>query len=238
MKTEKGILSQSNVPIAYTVAQLKGRRLRMARALTGFSRQELYEKIGIATSTIDTWESGRIELTEKSAVRICAALQQVGIYCSVEWLLTGDDSPPRMMDELEKSMMFSQEKFAVVTRANETAVSKTRKIPVFFDENIRRELSFFLTLHKKSIFCVVKTDFLNSRYKMGDCVAGVDDDVAKLVGKTIIAVLKNDDVILCKLVNHSENESVVFLSNAKPREKVHVFRAAEIIWHRMIKRFD
>ena len=95
--------------IVHTVAQLKGRRLRMVRALTGFSRQEIYGRIGIATSTIDTWESGRVELTNKSADRVCEAFRKVGVYCSPDWLLTGTGSPPRMMDDVEKSI-FSEEK--------------------------------------------------------------------------------------------------------------------------------
>ncbi|MDR2681643.1 MAG: helix-turn-helix domain-containing protein [Holosporaceae bacterium] len=103
MKLKTGSSLEKESYLTYTTAQLKGRRLRMARALTGFSRQEFYEKIGIATSTIDTWDSGRVELTEKSAVRVCEALRKLGIYCTQEWLLNGSGTPPRLMDELEKS---------------------------------------------------------------------------------------------------------------------------------------
>jgi DNA-binding XRE family transcriptional regulator len=209
----------------------------MARALTGCSRQELYEKVGIATSTIDTWESGRVELTEKSAIRVCAALKQVGIYCSCEWLLTGDGIPPRIMDDLEKSML-SIEKSHETESSEISASSKIKKIPVFLNEDIRQELSFFLSLHKNSLFHIVKNDFLNSRYKIGDCVAGIEGNLTNLIGRTIIAVLNDEKMVLCKLVAHLNNESYIFLSRDKPNEKANISKAAEVVWHRMIKQFS
>lgn len=81
----------------------------MARALTGMSRQDLHEKTGIATSTMDTWESGRVELNEKSSLRVCESLRKLGIFCSAEWLLRGEGIPPHLMSDTEKSM-FSYEK--------------------------------------------------------------------------------------------------------------------------------
>jgi DNA-binding XRE family transcriptional regulator len=209
----------------------------MTRALTGCSRQELYEKIGIATSTIDTWESGRVELTEKSAIRICISLKQVGIYCSSEWLLTGEGTPPRIMDELEKSMLSSAPEQA--SYQSEIPIgAKIKKIPSFVDENIRRELSFFLNLHKNSIFHIVDRDFLNCRYKKGDCVAGIDDDPLRLIGKVIIGVLENGETMLCRLIDCSGPGCTVFLGVGKSKEKEKIVKAAEVVWHRMLKRLN
>jgi transcriptional regulator with XRE-family HTH domain len=238
MNFEKSSLLQNDIPIVHTVAQLKGRRLRMARALTGFSRQELYEKIGIATSTIDTWESGRVELTEKSAIRVCASLKQVGIYCSSEWLLTGEGNPPRIMDELEKSMLSTEKAPVIDQQEVVTNANKIKKIPPFLSEDIRRELSFFLNLHNKAIYHIVEKDFLNARYKMGDCIAGIEDNVINLSGKIVIAVLENGDTVLCRLLNFSENECSVFISSEKPKETLKNFKAGEVVWHRMSKRLN
>jgi transcriptional regulator with XRE-family HTH domain len=237
MGFEKLGSQRNNAPIAHTAAHLKGRRLRMARALTGFSRQELYEKIGIATSTIDTWESGRVELTERSAIRVCVSLKQVGIYCSSEWLLTGEGTPPRIMDELEKSML-STARAQVTYQLEASSGVKNKKIPSFVNEDIRRELSFFLNLHKDSIFHIVDRDFLNCRYKIGDCVAGIEDDLQKLTGKVIIGVLKSGETLLCKLVNYYNSDCTVFLGVEKSNEKEQIIRAAEVVWHRMLKRFN
>jgi transcriptional regulator with XRE-family HTH domain len=161
VEPQKKSLLFDNQSVVHTIAQLKGRRLRMARALTGYSRQELYEKIGIATSTIDTWESGRVELSEKSAARVCEALKKVGIHCTGEWLLSGTGSPPRLMKDVEKSIFVSKD----VSIYMEEPVQKDYlfKMPPFLDEDVRRELSFFVSIHKNALFHVVGEDFMNSR---------------------------------------------------------------------------
>lgn len=234
-------MRQSDAAIVHTVAQLKGRRLRMARALTGFSRQELFEKIGMATSTIGTWESGRVELSQKSAERVCSALKKVGVSCSIEWLLTGGGSPPRIMDALEKTMI-DVGSFRYPDVNNELSskeVYKLKKLPSLMDEKIRRELSFFLNLHPGSLFHIVDKDFLNCRYKVGDCVAGIEENIQSLIGKVIIAVLSNSETILCHLLSCNEDgTSSVFISSESSNEKVQIISAAEIIWHRMLKRYS
>ena len=216
--------------ITYTTAQLKGRRLRMVRALTGFSRQELYEKISIATSTIDTWESGRVELSEKSANRMCEAFQKVGIYCTSEWLLSGTGSPPRYMGDIEKSIFVPKN-----IASNEESILNGRLLhmPPFLDEDIRQELSFFVSIHKNALFHIVDEDFMNSRYKKSDCVAGEVVDLQNLNGAVIIAQLANEKTILCRLLHSSSEKSEIFLGKGTPNREIKILKAAEVVWHRM-----
>jgi DNA-binding XRE family transcriptional regulator len=205
----------------------------MARALTGFSRQEFYEKIGIATSTIDTWESGRVELTEKSAIRVCSALRKLGIYCTSEWLLGGSGAPPRLMDELEKSVFLPNGGWNIEDEFAKT--QKTKRTVQFIDRNMRRELSFFTNLHKDAIFHIVEEDFLNSRFKIGDCVAGIEEGINSLVGKVIIGVRGNGETMLCKLVSFSGTTCQIFLNKDKKDSSCEFVKAAEVIWHRICK---
>lgn len=217
--------------IAYTVAQLKGRRLRMMRALTGFSRQEIYDQLGIATSTMDTWESGRIELTEKSADRVSKSFKKIGIYCSPEWLLTGNGLPPRMMSDVERSMLSDK------ARKDEDSDNEDKcspDIPTFLDENIRRELNFFLNLHKGAIFHVMEGNFLNSRFKKGDCVAGIPGKTRLLEGKIILAVTDDKRTLPCRLIKSDVNTCRVSFGSNKAVEDLHIIKAAEIIWHRIV----
>ncbi|MDR1560873.1 MAG: helix-turn-helix domain-containing protein [Holosporaceae bacterium] len=232
MKAEKANLSDFDQPIIYTAAQLKGRRLRMVRALAGLSRQELYEKIGIATSTIDTWESGRVELTEKSAHRMSLALRNVGVYCSGEWLLTGSDTPPRMMDDVEKLVFLSNT--AEITNGNPTAEDHSNRLPPFLDEDVRRELSFFVNLHKNAMFHILETDLKNSCYKRSDCVAGIVENPIKLTNKTVIVQLCSGKITICKSINGDDNNRFFCMSESK--KKLEIAKAAEIIWHRITKK--
>jgi transcriptional regulator with XRE-family HTH domain len=203
----------------------------MARALTGFSRQEVYEKIGIATSTIDTWESGRVELTEKSAARVCGAFRQVGIHCTSEWLLTGEGNPPRLMREVEKSIFAFHE-----TDVEEPIVRESLlKIPPSLDEDIRRELSFFVSIHKNAMFHVMDEDFINSHYQKNDCVAGEANDLRNLEGSIVIAQLLDGKTILCKLLRNLDDGSEIFLGKNTFNKNVRIAKAAAIIWHRIAK---
>ncbi|MDR1334288.1 MAG: helix-turn-helix domain-containing protein [Holosporaceae bacterium] len=219
--------------VVHTVAQLKGRRLRMARALTGFSRQELYEKIGIATSTIDTWESGRVELTGRSAIRVCEAFKQVGIYCTDEWLLTGMGDPPRLMRDVEKSFfMSSNEDWG--SEKSEIKQPKELKILPFGDEDVRKELSFFVSLHKNVLYHMVEKDFMNLRYRKGDCVAGKIDDLKNLEGCSIIAKMPDEKTILCELLHYSNGKCEIMVAEYDSAQNdVEIAKAAEIVWHRM-----
>ena len=236
MLLEKNNQFQNDDFSVYTVAQLKGRRLRMARTLTGYSRHDLCEKIGIATSTMDTWECGRVELTEKSAVRVCNAFLKVGLYCSNQWLLTGKGEPPRLVEEENITTVTSNREFAKTNKVLSNVGKLIRpKVPVFSDESVRKELEFFLNLHKDAVFHVVENGGFNFRYKVGDCVAGVCEDLRNLVGKMVIGVLKNEKTILCRIVSYSNAECTVYLNSNNSQKKIELKEAAEIIWHRSVK---
>ena len=224
-------MDNSETGIVYTKAQAKGRRLRMARALTGLSRQDLHEKTGIATSTVDTWESGRVELTEKSAARICESFRKLGIFCSTEWLLAGAGMPPHLMSEPEKFMFGSAE--SPEKTKGEVIGRKVFDMPPFLDLFIKKELSFFLNLHEKAMFCVVKEKFLNSQYGIGDCVAGIEEDPTTLVGKTVI--LQNDlgESILCRLIEVKGNTAFVYLNAKNPSVEIEFIKIARVLWHRI-----
>lgn len=216
--------------IEYTEAQAKGRRLRMARALTGMSRQDLHDKTGIATSTMDTWESGRVELNERSSIRVCESFRKLGIFCSSEWLLYGKGIPPHLMSETEKSMLSCENNFEY--KSTGTLKSKTFIFPPFLDVDIKKELSFFLNLHEGAVFLVVKEKFLNSQFEVGDCVAGVTDNPKNLIGKVIILQNSDEKLFLCRLNNISNNTADVFFNSKHPTEKITFKQIARVLWHR------
>lgn len=220
--------------IEYTEAQAKGRRLRMARALTGMSRQDLHDKTGIATSTMDTWESGRVELNERSSVRVCESFRKLGVFCSSEWLLYGKGMPPHLMSETEKSMLSHENKFEY--ECTGALKNKTLIFPPFLDADIKKELSFFLNLHKGAVFLIVKQKFLNSQFEVGDCVAGVKDDPQNLIGEIVILQNFDDKLFLCRLNSVSDNTANVFFNSKHSTEKVVFKQMAKVLWHRKSSR--
>lgn len=212
----------------FTLAQQKGRRLRMLRAFSGLSRQELYEKTNIATSTMDTWESGRVELTDKSAGRVCDSFMKCGIICTKEWLLTGNGVGPRQFNIIEQAVF-----------ANNSENSATHQnffdIPIagILDDSIRKELQFFLSIHSDALYHIVKTNFMNSRFRPGDCVAGKIFPPEELIDHIVIVRIQHNDTAFGKLTTCSSKECSLFLGNKRGVISMKYDAIAKVIWHRI-----
>lgn len=222
------VAKRIDVSVVHTASQLKGHRLRMARALTGLSKHELQEKIGVSASLLDAWESGRVELTEKNALRISNSLKLAGILCSSEWLLSGNSPPPRLMDIVEKAVFSSNND--VSFQGTNAEPEKDGRLASLSDD-VRKELSFFLTIHEKSVFHIVERDFLN--YKSGDCVAGLEVKDKDLYGQNAIGIIEDKRTILGRVVSKTMNEFEFCTDDANLDVHVKTTRAAEILWHRI-----
>ncbi|MDR2766331.1 MAG: hypothetical protein LBB63_02605, partial [Holosporaceae bacterium] len=157
-------------------------------------------------------------------------LKKVGVYCAYEWLLTGSGMPPRNMDEVERSMFLMDGSEVPPERLASKYAGVY--IPPFLDEDVRRELSFFISLHERAIFHIMEESFLNGRYRRSDCVAGVEADPQKLVGEVVIGQEQNGKTVICRLLSITDDGCSVFFSKTRPKEKVSLSRAAEILWHR------
>lgn len=225
----------------------------MLRALSGLSRQEFFEKIGISASTIDTWESGRVELAQRSAERVCEAFRKVGICCSAEWILTGNGLPPRVMDTLERTVSdstgclgtdisndFCKE---VLFRVNHEVPNE---LPTLVnDDNIRKELCFFLNLNPGALYHIIDKDCFGSRYAMGDCVAGIPKKANELKGKFVIVASeqlkkkeKEDRTFFGRLLDYDEEQQSYCLSTDQNVEiKVQSSRIVGVVWHRAFRSF-
>lgn len=202
----------------------------MARALTGLSRQDLHDKTGIATSTMDTWESGRVELNERSSLRICESFRKLGIFCSAEWLLRGEGMPPHLMSDTEKSM-FSYNENELNPQKN-LPKKKAFNFPPFLDPDIKKELSFFLNLHDRPIFHILTEKFGNSMFDAGDCVAGVEENPKKLIGKIVIIQKTNGETCVCRLHRVFGNTAKVMFKPKTPSAQVEFKYMSRILWHR------
>ena len=202
----------------------------MARALTGMSRQDLHDKTGIATSTMDTWESGRVELNERSSLRICESFRKLGIFCSAEWLLRGEGMPPHLMSETEKSMLSYDEN--ELNSQKNLLKKKSFNFPPFLDSDIKKELSFFLNLHDHPIFHILTEKFGNSVFDAGDCVAGVEENPKKLIGKIVILQKTSGETCLCRLHGVANGTARIIRKPKTPAVQVEFKRMSRVLWHR------
>lgn len=276
----------------------------MLRALSGLSRQEFFEKIGISASTIDTWESGRVELAQRSAERVCEAFKKVGVCCSAEWILTGNGLPPRIMDTLERTITDAARCFGVnmanqfggviasrplqESHGSQTSlesleslenlqsfqtlqnlsvfqnssntfgsnpstspdVSDTKKnlcsflnFPPFVDNKIKEELCFFLSLNTGALYHVIHNDCFESRFREGDCLAGIPGNAELLKGKFVIIGSEEEaaGTIFGRLLSYNKHKQSCNLLTADSvrvcMESVEENKIAGVVWHRAIRSF-
>ncbi len=66
-----------------------GSRISEARKSFGFTQKELAQKIGVTANSIQNYEKGQVPSGD-IVVRLARAFS-----CSTDWLLTGEDEPPR-----------------------------------------------------------------------------------------------------------------------------------------------
>ena len=185
-----------------------------------------------ATSTMDTWESGRVELNEKSSLRICESFRKLGIFCSAEWLLRGEGMPPHLMSDTEKSMLSFDEN-GEGSQIN-SLKKKSFNFPPFLDADIKKELCFFLNLHDHPIFHILTEKFGKTIFDAGDCVAGLEENPQRLIGKIVILQKANGDTCLCRLNSVIGNIAQVSFKKKTPSIRVEFKKMGKILWHRKL----
>lgn len=227
----------------YSSAQLKGRRLRMVRILSGLTRQELYEKMHISPSTMNTWETGRVELTEVGAGRVCAAFSKIGILCTKEWLLNGAGAPPRVMSAVERSIFSENSNDEIEMQHTRLAQKSPQTQQEQNIENLKLpwdaegELRYFVRNHAQALFHLVGENFMNARYRVGDCVAGAAaSSPENLLGCTVIIRKDDGGTVLGKLISYNDGVCEIFCDMKSAHKIIKSNAVAEVIWHRMLSR--
>lgn len=76
-----------------------GGRIKYLRDLMGVSQRKLAE-FGLKTSTLARIESHQGEITLKQANILIRIAQEKGIYCSLQWLVSGEGESPHMTTSL------------------------------------------------------------------------------------------------------------------------------------------
>ncbi len=219
--------------VTYTIAQEKGKRLRMARALTGCSRQDLYEKVGLSKSTLDTWESGRVELTQKGAEKISFSFHKLGIFCSAEWLLTGKGFPPHFMNDVEKVVFSSTLRSENFQTTSSVSIEQSES-SIFLHADVKKELNFFMELHPDAISYIVQKKSSLAPYNIGDCLAGIVASPQSLIERIVILQKNDGSTLLCKLNKITDGFATIITDINHPPLETKFSKIAKIVWHRVV----
>lgn len=206
-------------------AQVRGKRLKTVRMMTGLTRNLLEEKYGISASTIQSWEAAKAGgLTERGVRRILPVLHQEGISCTIDWLLYGIGNGPQ------------------ATLSFALSFPNTTRNEVSEDKAIVQELIAFRGLHAEATDFVVLDNSMEPYYCVGDYVAGVrrmKEEITNVVGRDCIVETVENNIKFRRLKKGSQSglynlicinpDTQVFETTLYDQELI---SAAPVIWHR------
>jgi hypothetical protein len=174
-------------------ADARANRLKEARKIGRISLRDITNNGVINYNTFCGWESGKHGgLTQKGALKVVEALNQLGVKCSIEWLLYGIGQKPISLHPMMIPRPLSSIKDF---------------IPIHSD--------FIKQLYPEFIGIRIEDDAMSPKYNIGDFVSGMPLSQKKITqasGKDVIVQLRGETTIIRKLVINSKNNSASLIS--------------------------
>ncbi|MGI4850673.1 MAG: hypothetical protein ACRYGR_01865 [Janthinobacterium lividum] len=198
----------------------KSKRLRVARALSGLTREAFSKKYDISVYTLRSCELGHLIVSYKTADKVSKALEEEGIFCTTEWIMEGKGHTP--------SFQNNKNNYKNLSLLSE-------------EDTISQEIDFFRKLHDSSIVVQIKDDAMAPIYKIGDVIGGkLIEDHNQLIGKACLIETKPDHFILRKITKDQSSNEPWILTALNPETKCvdHYLRmskitsAAPVLWTR------
>jgi len=208
-------------------AAIIGNRVKSTRMLAGYTRTAFSQISGISMATLRTWEDpthGRRGITKKGAKRFINVVNNLGIYCTEEWLLLGKGPGSTIMDVIKN---VSLDNNSTVTWGEEEAIFK--------------DIESFKTNNPDPIVASIVDDSMLPFYSYGDYIGGsrkTGDNIAALIGLNCIIELQDKIVVRKISIIDNENKYVLTALNIKPSTvdavivRTDLVAASEIVWHR------
>lgn len=214
--------------------EARARRLESLRGLTRLSRQDFAKKCGVKPGSFQNWEGPRFGgLTEKAAKKILRGIKNLGIHCTLEWLMYGIGPGP----QIDERLYLSDSVLSVRESSGPTYFTSDDEI-----QRIAKELLLFRQHYSDVIDYIIRDDGMEPFYKIGEYVAGnisQHKDIENLVGMDCIVKTIDGDVLLRNLKKGSSQDryTLVCTNPHTTVEKptlydVELLAAAPILWLR------
>ncbi len=204
---------------------IRGDRIKSARMLAGYTRKSFAEQFCIPTATIRAWEeppTNRKGITSNGAKRLIKALNNSGVYCTSDWLLSGKGPGPTMINQLSDNEQPDQIHWGQ-------------------EEAVFRDINAFKRNNHSPLVAVITDNAMLPFYNYGDYVGGVireKSQIRSLVGQNCIidlgdrivvrriSVVNKNDFFTLSALNMDTNVEEPIITN------VRIEAAAQIVWHR------
>lgn len=208
-----------------------GNRVKSARMLSGHSRRSFSAESSISMATLRAWEeptAGRYGLTKKGAERFVSALNEMGVYCTTDWLLHGVGPGPN-----------------IIRTAHEMALD-IEEVSWGEEEAILKDIEAFKRNNHDPIVAIVTDGSMLPKFSYGDYVGGCKvygEEIKKLIGVTCIIGI-DEKTVIRRLTSASGSRYTLTALNQESTTVDTVITdiilkfAAEITWHRWRKKIQ
>ncbi|ODN41342.1 hypothetical protein [Piscirickettsia litoralis] len=212
----------------------RGIRLSFAIKMSRLNRQEFSKESKIPINTLRTWEKPNREnvgLKSKSADKVIAALFDVGVICTKQWLLYGIGVTP---------MLTSTAKSLIDLPLNNTMPKVVDESQNDEETEIIREIQFFKQNSNGNIIVIIQDDSMLPFYSSFDYVGGKlrESNIDQYIGRNcIIKIEGQESYIISRFKKHGDkyilyNTNVDSVASVNIYKDVKITALAEITFHR------
>lgn len=234
MKKNPKSIKEKNVIVPMDI-QERANRLRFLRRMSHLSMKEFAQHCNLGLTTINYWEQGYSSVTERGAQKVCKAMREEGIECSVIWLMTGFGEPPKVID----SSKLSKLNYKNLESLSRISISEKQSDYPMENIEIKEELALFKKNYPEHLIYLIDNESMKPLYGPGDLVAGkklTDKNMELAHGADCIVELEGRELLIRRVkIGHAVNCYDLYVINSDaslefpPLRNIKVLSLAPII---------
>ena len=234
MKKNPKCKKENNTILSIDIEE-RAQRLRFLRKMSHHSMKEFAQHCNLGLTTVNYWEQGYSSVTERGAQKVCKAMREEGIECSVIWLMTGYGEPPKVTDASKLSKL-NYKNLASLTR---TSINEKKSDYSMENTEIKEELALFRKNYPEHLIYLIDNESMKPLYGPGDLVAGkklTDKNMELAHGADCIVEVEGRELLIRRVkIGHAANSYDLYVINSDaslefpPLRNVKILSLAPII---------
>ncbi len=234
MKKNLKSIKEKNASVPIDI-QERANRLRFLRRVSHLSMKEFAQHCNLGLTTINYWEQGYSSVTERGAQKVCKAMREEGIECSVIWLMTGYGEPPKVTD----SSKLSKLNYKNLESLPRIFINEKKSDYPMETIEIKEELALFKKNYPEHLIYLIDNESMKPLYGPGDLVAGkklIDKNMELAHGADCIVELEGRELLIRRVkIGHAANSYDLYVINSDaslefpPLRNIKVLSLAPII---------
>lgn len=194
--------------------QERANRLRFLRKMSHLSMKEFAQHCNLGLTTINYWEQGYSSVTERGAQKVCKAMREEGIECTVIWLMTGYGEPPKVTD----SSKLSKLNYKNLESLSKISINENKSDYPMENVEIKEELGLFKQNYPEHLIYLVDNESMKPLYGPGDLVAGkklTEKNMELAHGADCIVELEGKELMVRRVkIGHVTNSFDLYVINS------------------------